>query len=176
MIMIAIEIPDGVRVEIKDNAVSVQGSLGTNQRTFNKNLLFVKKADNKIEIDFVKSKKLQEKAEKVEKAFKKELENDIQGVGKYFEKKMKIVFAHFPITAIVKENNFYINNMIGERVPRIAKIVGSTKIEVKGQEVRLYGTKLDDVSQTAANIIKTCKIRDKDGRVFQDGLYYDTGE
>jgi large subunit ribosomal protein L6 len=44
---------------------------------------------------------------------------------------------------------------------------------VKGQNVRVYGTSLDDVSQTAANIRLACKIRNKDSRVFQDGLYYE---
>jgi large subunit ribosomal protein L6 len=65
-----------------------------------------------------------------------------------------------------------IKNLIGERAPRLASIAGTTKVEVKGQNVRLYGTSKDDVSQTAANIRKACKIRKKDGRIFQDGIYY----
>ncbi|EQD42534.1 ribosomal protein L6, partial [mine drainage metagenome] len=35
-----------------------------------------------------------------------------------------------------------------------------------------YGSKHDDVSQTAANITKACKVRAKDERIFQDGIYY----
>ena len=62
--------------------------------------------------------------------------------------------------------------MLGERHPRFAKIIGDTKIEVKEKILRIYGTKLEDVTQTAANIKKICKIRKKDIRVFQDGVYY----
>ena len=44
---------------------------------------------------------------------------------------------------------------------------------MKGQNVRVYGPSLDDVSQTAANIRKACRMRNKDTRVFQDGLYFE---
>ena len=97
----------------------------------------------------------------------------MKGVNTYYEKKMRIVFAHFPINVEIKGDRLHINNIIGERVPRISKIVGTTKIEAKGQNVRVYGTSLDDVSQTAGNIRLVCKIRNKDSRVFQDGIYYE---
>ena len=42
----------------------------------------------------------------------------------------------------------------------------------KGQDMRLYGTSKDDVTQTAANLRKAVKIRKKDERTFQDGVYY----
>ena len=91
-----------------------------------------------------------------------------------FEFKMKSVHAHFPITVEVKGQAININNIIGESASRgIAKIAGATKVEVKGQNVRLYGPSLDDVSQTAANIRKACRMRNKDTRVFQDGLYFE---
>ena len=90
-----------------------------------------------------------------------------------FEFKMKSVHAHFPITVEVKGQAIHINNIIGERVPRVARIAGATKVEVKGQNVRIYGPSLDDVSQTAANVRKACRMRNKDTRVFQDGLYFE---
>jgi large subunit ribosomal protein L6 len=73
----------------------------------------------------------------------------------------------------VKGDELLIKNIIGERFPRSSKIVGSTKIEIKGQNVRIYGTSLDDVTQTAGNIRLRCKMRNKDIRIFQDGLYYE---
>lgn len=171
--MMEIEVPKGVTVEIKGNHIEVKGSLGMNKREFNDSLLKVHKKDEKIIIETVKEKGLAKKADKAEGSFKKELENDMKGVNEHFEKKMRIVFAHFPITVEVQGNIFVIKNIIGERFPRKSEIVGTTKIEAKGQNVRVYGTSLDDVGQTAANIRKACKIRNKDNRVFQDGLYYE---
>lgn len=168
-----LEIPSGVSVEIKGNAIETKGSLGTNKRQFNDALLKISKSDKMIKIEPVSEKGLVKKAVKTEKTFQKELSNDIKGVNQYFEKKMRVVFAHFPITIEVKDNKVFIKNIIGERFPRSSNIVGTTKIEVKGQNVRVYGTSLDDVGQTAANIRKACRIRNKDSRVFQDGLYYE---
>jgi large subunit ribosomal protein L6 len=168
-----IEIPTGVTIEIKGTEIETKGSLGSNKRHFNDALLKVHKNSNKIIIEPVTDKNLAKKAMKVQNSFKKELENDISGVTKHFEIKMRTVYAHFPISLEIKNGMVYINNIIGERFPRTANIIGETKIEVKGQNVRLYGPSLDNVTQTAANIRQTCKIRNKDSRVFQDGLYYE---
>ncbi|MDE1868676.1 MAG: 50S ribosomal protein L6 [Candidatus Micrarchaeota archaeon] len=170
--MIQIDVPSGLTVEIKDGTISIKGSAGTNTRKVNDKLLVVKKDGEKISIDPVKDKTLAKPAMKAEIAFAKLVKNDIEGAQKAYEIKMKIVFAHFPINVEVKGTNLHINNMIGERVPRISRIIGATKIEAKGTDVKLTGPSLDDVSQTAANIRKACKIRNKDSRTFQDGLYY----
>src|SRR5213592_3905829 len=59
----------------------------------------------------------------------------------------------------------------GERSPRVARIIPGVKITVKGADVTLEGPDLAAVSQTAANIENCTKIRNKDIRIFQDGVY-----
>lgn len=167
-----VEIPQGVQVEIKGTEVSIKGSLGSNKRNFNDSLLKVTKEGSRIKVDHTTEKQLVKKGAVAEVSFAKELMNDITGVGKHYEINMQIVFAHFPATVETKGDSLLIKNLIGERAARVAAIVGSTKIEVKGQNLRIYGTSKDDVSQTGANIRKACKIVDKDGRIFQDGIYY----
>jgi large subunit ribosomal protein L6 len=168
-----ITLPEGIKAEIKGSTITISGKLGANTRIFNDALVDIKSASGKITLDHVKDKKLVEKGMNAENALSKEIANDIKGVTAYYEFKMKSVHAHFPITVEVKGKIVHINNIIGERVPRLASVVGGTKIEVKGQNVRLYGTSLDEVSQTAANIRKACRMRNKDTRVFQDGLYFE---
>lgn len=167
-----VEVPEGVKVEVKGNEVSISGSLGANRRAFNDMLLKVHASGNKVEVLPIQSPILAAKAAKAVNSFAKELRNDIGGVAKHFERNMTIVFAHFPMTVEVKGSEFLIKNMLGERATRKADIVGATKVEVKGQGVRIYGTSLDDVSQTAANIRTATKTRKRDIRVFQDGIYY----
>ena len=99
------------------------------------------------------------------------IQNMITGVTKGFTYKLKIVFSHFPISVKVKEKTVVIENFTGERSPRIAKIMGDTKIVVKGDDVITQGINIEDVSQTAANIEKATKIKNKDPRVFLDGIY-----
>jgi large subunit ribosomal protein L6 len=84
---------------------------------------------------------------------------------------LKIVFSHFPITAKVVGQYLTITNFTGERSPRKAKIMGNTKVMVKGEDIIVQGINLEDVSQTAANIQNSTKIRRKDPRVFLDGIY-----
>ena len=172
MFMIEIEVPNGVQVDMKGNVITVKGPLGTNARKWNDALLHLEKSGTKVKITPIGKGNLQRSSEQTERAFAKEVSNDINGVQKHFEKQMKILFAHFPMTVEAKGDTVIIKNIIGERGPRTAKIAGTTKVEVKGQNIRVYGTSLDDVAQTAANMRKACKIRNKDGRIFQDGIYF----
>jgi len=99
--------------------------------------------------------------------------NMIRGVTKGYTYKLKIVYAHFPVTVKVheKEKNLTIENFTGEKTPRVIRIVGATKVKVVGDDVLVQGNDLGDVSQTAANIQTGTRIRDKDQRVFLDGIY-----
>jgi len=97
----------------------------------------------------------------------------IRGVTSGYTYKLKIVYAHFPMTVKVqeKEGRITIDNFTGEKTPRVAKIIGPTKVKVAGDEIHVQGTNLRDVSQTAANIQSATRIKDKDQRVFLDGIY-----
>lgn len=99
--------------------------------------------------------------------------NMVRGVTEGFTYKLKIVYAHFPVTVKVqdKEKKLTIENFTGEKTPRVVKIVGSAKVKVVSDEVHVQGSSLKDVSQTAANIQNATKIKDKDQRVFLDGIY-----
>ena len=55
--------------------------------------------------------------------------------------------------------------------PRTAKIEGDTKVNPKGEDVIVTGPVLTEVTQTAANIQQRTKVKNKDHRVFLDGIY-----
>ena len=99
--------------------------------------------------------------------------NMIRGVTNGYIYKLKIVYAHFPVTVKVheKEKNLTIENFTGEKTPRVIRIVGEAKVKVAGEDIYVQGTNLSDVSQTAANIQTGTRILDKDQRVFLDGIY-----
>ena len=171
--MAEIEIPKDVNVSVEGNTVTVKGKLGSNTRPFNDALLSVAVDQGKLKIEIVKSnKKLLKKAQNAIKSFLKEVQTDIKGTSEYFEVRMESVSAHFPMAMEVKGDTLMIKNIFGERAPRPAKIAGSAKVEIKDKSLRIYGTKLDDVMQTSANIRKACKAKNKDERIFQDGIYY----
>ncbi len=50
-------------------------------------------------------------------------------------------------------------------------MVGDVDVQISEEDVIVRGTRLQDVSQTAANIEQVTKIKNKDLRVFLDGIY-----
>jgi large subunit ribosomal protein L6 len=102
--------------------------------------------------------------------------NLVQGVTFGYEYKLKVAFAHFPVTVSVKEGSVRIENFYGERVTRTGKIVGDSKVSVKGDDVIVNGINKEHVGQTAANIEQATRVKRKDQRVFLDGIYlYEKG-
>ena len=99
------------------------------------------------------------------------INNMIKGVTEGFEYKMKTVFSHFPIKTSVDGNEFVIKNFLGERSPRRAKILDGVTVEVKGDDITIQGINKERVGQTVANIERATKVKKRDVRVFQDGVY-----
>ncbi len=95
----------------------------------------------------------------------------MKGVSEGFTYKLKIVFIHFPMTINVQKNKVVINNFVGERQARIAKIYGDVQVKVEGDDIIVTGNDIENVAQTAANIEQSTKIRNKDLRKFLDGIY-----
>ena len=103
--------------------------------------------------------------------FTSHINNLVTGVSEGFECKMTIVYAHFPMQVKVEGKTLIIGNFLGEKKPRVAKILGETKVKVTGNEVFISGINKEDVGQTAANIEQKTKIKRFDPRTFQDGIY-----
>ena len=51
------------------------------------------------------------------------------------------------------------------------KMVEGVKVEVKGQDITLTGVSKERVGLCAAQIEQLCRVRGRDRRVFQDGVY-----
>ena len=99
------------------------------------------------------------------------IKNICEGLTEGYTIKMKVVYAHFPVTVKVKDKIILIENFQGERAARTTRIVGNTKVNPKGEDVILTGEVWTDITQTAANIALKTKVKDKDHRVFLDGIY-----
>ncbi|MDK2874663.1 MAG: large subunit ribosomal protein [Methanothermobacter sp.] len=162
-----IPIPDGVDVTI-DGGVTVKGPKGELSRKFNHSEISMAVEDDKVVLE-VKFPKKKDKA--MIGTVRAHISNMITGVTEGFRYRMKIVYAHFPMSVKVAGDKVVIENFLGERHPRTARIVGDTKVQVKGDEVEITGINREHVGQTMANIEQATKIKGRDPRVFQDGIY-----
>jgi large subunit ribosomal protein L6 len=165
-----IEVPAGVTITVgpEGNHTVVKGPKGTLQRPFRSLSVTVRKDGNAVVVEKVAPRR-KEKA--IAGTYAAHIQNMIHGVTKGWTYTMKAVFNHFPIKMAVQGDEFHVENFLGERAPRTAKVVPGVKITIKGADVTLEGVDLAAVSQTAANIEGCTKIRNKDIRVFQDGVY-----
>ena len=163
-----IEIPEDVEASIEDNILIIKGTEGENKRKFDTNKLIFEKKNNKIIIGNKKATKREKKAINTSVAH---IKNMIQGVQKKFEYILKIVSSHFPISVELKENEAIIKNFLGEKIPRKSKILEGANVKIEGDIIIVTSYDKEIAGQTAANFEKTTKIRMKDRRIFQDGIF-----
>ncbi len=163
-----IEVPEEVNLTLDGHKVAVTGTNGTVTRDFGHTKLNLSYQDNTLRIWAENPRK---KQASLVNTIKSHVNNMIKGVTEGFTYKLKIVFIHFPMTINVQSNKVVINNFVGERSARIAKIIGGVKVNVEGDDIIVTGNDIEMVAQTAANIQEATRIRNKDLRKFLDGIY-----
>lgn len=163
-----VEVPEEVNLTLDGHKVAVTGTNGNVTRDFAHTKLNLDYADNVLRIWAENPKK---KQASLVNTIASHVRNMIKGVSQGFTYKLKIVFIHFPMTISVQGNRVVINNFVGERSPRIAKIKGNVQVSVEGDDIIVTGNDIESVAQTAANIQESTRIRNKDLRKFLDGIY-----
>lgn len=168
-----VDIPKNVKVKLRSREVTVTGPRGTLVRSFkhlNLELTLVGKRRLRVDVWFAKRKELA-----CVKTICTHVENMMKGVVYGFRYKMKAVYAHFPINITVSENNTLVEvrNFLGEKYVRQVRMrpgVTCTNSTVK-DEIILEGNDIELVSNSAALIKQCTTVKNKDIRMFLDGIY-----
>ena len=167
-----VEIPDGVTITVNhadgENHTTVRGPKGELDRRFRYRGVTVNVDGGVVKVH----KDLPRREHKaVCGTYAAHIRNMIRGVTDGWNYQLKIVYNHFPIKANVQGDTLVIENFLGERHPRRATILPGAKVSVKGADVTVEGIDRQAVGQTAANIELATRVRGRDIRVFQDGIY-----
>src|SRR2546428_1603218 len=165
-----VSIPDQVSVQVEGRTVKVNGPLGSLQEDLSHLPVSIDVNDNKVRLETTWPRKREIGMLGTAAAH---VRNMLRGVTQGYRYELRTVYAHFPVTVKVDEKAkvLKIENFTGEKTPRYAKIVEGVKVDVKGEDISVEGIDLKSVSQTAANIQDSTKIKKKDLRVFLDGIY-----
>jgi len=163
-----VEIPEDVEGILDGRTITIRGAKGMLTRDFSHAPIQIQLEGKKVTVQASWPRK---REAALVGTVCSHIQNMIKGVTKGFTYKLKIIYSHFPITVKVEGRTVRIENFTGERSPRTAKIMGDTKVVVKGEDIIVTGISLEDVSQTAANIQNATRIKNKDPRVFLDGIY-----
>jgi large subunit ribosomal protein L6 len=154
-----IRIPEGVKVQLDGPLLKITGPKGQLER----NVRFPQVTVTSDEKEVVFATESGKKAiTAMVGTFEAHTKNMCKGVLSGFEYRMKVVYAHFPIQ---------LNNFLGEKKARYAKIEPGVTANVASDEVVLTGINRELVGTTAANIEHATHIRNRDPRVFQDGIF-----
>lgn len=163
-----VKIPEEVDASLEERTLKISGPNGELSREFDIRGIELEKTQDKV---IVKSDSSRKKRRAAVGTVISHVENMIEGVTEGFSSKLKIFYSHFPISVSVHDSSVEIENFIGEEESRYAEIVGDTEVEVKGEEMEVSGSDKEDVGQTAANIEQIAQAKNRDPRVFQDGIY-----
>ena len=164
----AVDLPEGVTATLQGRTLTIKGKLGQSKKHFDKVNVNVAVDGNRVVFTPFSVKK---KDNVIINTVASIVNNMVTGVTKGFTYRLKVVYAHFPITIKTKGDQILVENFVGERSPRVSKIVGDCKVSVEGDDIIVKGASLEDVGQTAANVELATKIKRKDQRIFLDGVY-----
>ncbi|MBZ3936261.1 50S ribosomal protein L6 [Methanimicrococcus blatticola] len=164
----SVEVPAGVTVTYDNRIVTVKGPKGENTKELYYPGIVITLNEGEVVVD---SDIMRKNYKAMAGTYASHIRNMIKGVTEGFEYKMNIVYSHFPMQTKVEGKTFVISNFLGEKKPRVAKIVGNTTVKISGNSVVVSGVCKEDVGQTTANIEQKTKIKRFDPRVFQDGIY-----
>ncbi len=163
-----VEIPAGTSAEVNGDMIKVKGPEGEISRKFNLGKVKMAIRENKIVLENEKATKNEKK---IINTSYSHIKNMIKGVQKRFEYKLKICFGHFPFTVKQEGKKIFIKNFLGEKVDRVMDVIDGAEIDIKKEIITVKAVDKELAGQMAANFETATKVKARDLRIFQDGIY-----
>jgi len=164
-----IEIPGGIAVTIDADKIIMKKDSDELQRKLDARI-DTKVDGNKVVLE---SKKTTKNERKMFGTVKAHIKNMIKGLTEKFKYTLHIANVHFPMNVSHdKENNeLIVKNFLGEKKDRKIKLIEGVDIKVDKETIELESINIEKAGQCAANIEKGTRVRNKDRRIFQDGIF-----
>jgi len=163
-----IEIPMGVRVELKEGVLRLEGKQGSISRNFYNPQVKIGLDEKEIRLETRRDTK---REKKLLGSLKSHIKNMVAGVNRGYIYRLKICSSHFPMNVSVAGGNLIVKNFLGEKVPRKLKLKNGVRVNVEGEIITVDSPNKELAGQVAADIEQLTRITDKDKRIFQDGIY-----
>ncbi len=163
-----VEIPEGVSAEIEGHTIRIRGEKGETERKMKHPQISIEKKDSSI---LLTSRNATKREKTVMGTFRAHLRNMIKGVSEGHSYKLKVCSGHFPMNVSVSGNELSISNFLGEKTPRTVRIRDGAEVKVDGDTITVEGVNKETAGQAAADIELLTRIKGRDARIFQDGIY-----
>jgi len=164
-----IEIPAGLEAAVENNFIVVKKDGKELKEKIHKDIS-AKKDGSKIILEVKKARRSQKREFGT---IKSHVKNMIEGFEKGWEYELEICIVHFPMTVAYDKDKkeFIIKNLLGEKSPRKVSSMGDIEVSIKAPKITIKSYDLKAAGQTAANLEKITKIRNRDRNKFQDGIF-----
>ncbi len=163
-----IQIPEDVELRQEGKALAVKGPKGQLTREFIHGKIKIAVKDKKL---LISSEEDRRQIKAIVGTWAAIINNMILGVSKGWKCEMKLVFSHFPAKMSLKDGEFVIQNFLGERAPRSAKLFPDVSVKIDKENIIITGADKERVGLAAGKIEKVTKIVGYDRRIFQDGCF-----
>ena len=162
------EIPEGIICTYDSGVLKCQkGSVELEKELYFPGIN-IQTAGKKIKISCGRANK---NHHKIIMSFLAHIRNVFHGLNEKFVYELEAVNVHFPMAIKSEGNKVSISNFFGEKVPRYAIIMPNVEVEIKGQKITITSHDKEAAGQTAANLEKATRVKGRDKRIFQDGIY-----
>lgn len=161
-------IPEGVEFSQEGTMAKVKGPKGEITRKISHPGVKITKQGNELSFFAEKPTKREKKALY---SMASHVKNMLFGVKNNYIYKLKICPGHFPPTVKVEGNELVVSNFLGGKIPKIANILQGVKVSIQGDNITVEGHDVEKVGQTAANFEQCTRIKNRDRRVFQAGIF-----
>ncbi len=163
-----VEIEEGVSVSFDGNEATVKKDTIELKKKFMFGKIKAEVKDGKI---LFSAKKASKRENKMIGTIAAHLNNMIKGVQEPFVYKLEIANVHFPMSVKADGNIITIKSFLGEKQDRTCKICDNVKVDIKGSQIEVSSNDIEAAGQTAANLEKATKVKNRDRRIFQDGIF-----
>jgi len=163
-----ISIPEGISIVVDNKTIIIKNGGLEFKRTFNiKNINF-EIENSRLRI---KSTGATKREYKNIRTIRAHILNMIKGIKEPFVYKLKICSSHFPMKITIKGDIFRVENFLGEHHPRELRIKDGVNVKVDGSLIIVESHDKEKAGQVASDIERLTFIKDKDRRIFQDGIF-----
>jgi large subunit ribosomal protein L6 len=163
-----INILEGVEVSVEGNIIRVKKADKELTREFPVNQLKIEISTSVVKLsNFTENAK----SKALVGTFRAHIRNMIKGVGQPFEYKLKICSAHFPMSVKQSSNEIQVQNFLGEKKPKKIKTIPNVNVKIEGQDITVTSSDIELAGIMASKLEQSTRLRKKDRRIFQDGIF-----
>jgi len=164
-----IELSEGINANIEGKFIILKKEDKEIKRKLNP-IINTKIEGNKL---ILSATKINKTTKKMFGTMKAHINNMIRGLTEGFKYELKVANVHFPMNVSYDKatNELIVKNFLGEKKDRKIKLVDNINVKIDKDTIEINSYDIEKAGQAATNIEKGAKVRNKDRRVFQDGIF-----